>query len=121
MFGPDGQTVNLAPVPWLRRRYGERPPIPVPVARGRDLSVGPLRVIDLTSAGHGWCLFQDLTGLLGTETNYDAEERIRAIIEQNDPLLAKALDYDTEADNVSITAKSREDILGVAAWVLSSL
>jgi hypothetical protein len=76
-------------------------------------------VLDLTSEGHGWSLFQDLTGLLGTETNYDAEERIRKVIEQNDPVLAKALEYDTEADNVSINAKGREDILGAAAWVLS--
>jgi hypothetical protein len=93
--------------------------LPAPVTRGRDLIVGPLTLIDLTSEGHGWSLFQNLTALLGTETNYDAEERIRAIIEQNDPLLAKALDYDTEGDNVSISAKSRDDILGVAAWVLS--
>jgi hypothetical protein len=77
-------------------------------------------LLDLTSAGHGWSLFQDLTGLLGTETNYEAEERIRAIIDQNDPVLGKALEYDTEADNVSIIAKTRDDILGVAAWVLSS-
>jgi tetratricopeptide (TPR) repeat protein len=119
MLQPSGQPVNLLAVPWLQRRYGERPPLPAPVTRGRDLIVGPLTLIDLTSEGHGWSLFQNLTALLGTETNYDAEERIRAIIEQNDPLLAKALDYDTEGDNVSISAKSRDDILGVAAWVLS--
>jgi hypothetical protein len=108
-------------VPWLQRRYGERPPVPTPVARGRNLIVGPLTLIDLTSDGHGWSLFQDLSTLLRTETNYDAEERIRTIIEQNDPLLAKSLEYDTEADNVSISAKTRDDILGVAAWVLSSV
>jgi hypothetical protein len=121
MFQPSGQPVNLIAVPWLQRRYGERPPVPAPVARGRDLIVGPLTLIDLTSAGQGWSLFQDLTGLLGAETNYDAEERIRAIIEQNDPLLAKAVEYDTEADNVSISAKNRDDILAVAAWVLSGI
>ena len=121
MFQPSGQPVNLTAVPWLQRRYGERPPVPAPVTRGRDLIVGPLTLLDLTSAAQGWSLFQDLTGLLGTETNYDAEDRIRAIIELNDPLLAKRLEYDTEADNVSIIARSREDILGVAAWVLSSV
>jgi hypothetical protein len=121
MFQPSGKAVNLVPVPWLPRRYGERPPLPPPVTRGRDLIVGPLTLLDLTAEGHGWSLFQDMTGLLGTETNYAAEERIRAIIEQNDPLLANALDYDTEADNVSIVARTREDILGVAAWVLSGI
>jgi hypothetical protein len=113
--------VDLVAVPWLQRRYGERPPVPAPVARGRNLIVGPLTLLDLTSDGHGWSLFQDLTTLLKTETNYDAEERIRTIIEQNDPLLAKSLEYDTEGDNVSISAKTRDDILGVAAWVLSSV
>jgi tetratricopeptide (TPR) repeat protein len=121
MFQPSGQHVTLTAVPWLQRRYGERPPVPEAVTRGRELIVGPLTLIDLTTDGQGWSLFQDLTGLLGTETNYDAEERIRAILEENDPLLARALGYDTEADNVSINAKSRDDILGVAAWVLSSI
>jgi tetratricopeptide (TPR) repeat protein len=121
MLQPSAKPVDLVAVPWLQRRYGERPPVPVPVTSGRNLIVGPLTLIDLTSDGHGWSLFQDLTTLLRTETNYDAEERIRTIIERNDPLLAKALEYDTEADNVSINAKSRDDILGVAAWVLSTI
>jgi hypothetical protein len=121
MFQPMGPAGGLADAPWAQRRYGERPPIPAPVAKRRKLSVGPLTLLDLTAEGHGWSLFQDLTGLLGTETNYDAEDRIRGIIEMNDPVLAKGLEFDTEADNVSIVAKTRDDILGVAAWVLSAI
>jgi tetratricopeptide (TPR) repeat protein len=121
MFRPSPQTVALVAVPWLNRRYGERPSLPPAVKKGRNLIVGPLKLLDLTSDGQGWSLFQDLTGLLGTETNYDAEERIRATIELNDPLLARAIEYDTEGDNVSITAKTRDDILAVAAWVLSGV
>ena len=36
-------------------------------------------------------------------------------------MLAKMLVFDTEAGNVSIVAKTREDILGVAAWTLSAI
>jgi hypothetical protein len=121
MFRPIGSTPELAEVPWLQRRYGERPPIPAPVTEGRTLLVGPLTLLDLTDEGHGWSLFCDLTTVLRTETNYDAEDRIRGIIQRNDPMLAKVLVFDTEADNVSIVTKTREDILGVAAWTLSAI
>jgi len=67
-----------------------------------------------------WTIFQDLSGLLDVENNFVADKRMRHAIEQQDAALLDRLDFDPDADFVSITAKTEADIRR-AAQVIQSL
>jgi hypothetical protein len=66
-----------------------------------------------------WTIFQDLSGLLDVENNFVADKRIRQAIEQQDAALLDRLDFDPDADFVSITAKTEADIRRVAQVIQS--
>jgi hypothetical protein len=61
-----------------------------------------------------WSIFQDLTGLLNVDNNFVASERIRHAIKQQDASLLDQLEFDPDADFVSITAQTEADIRKVA-------
>lgn len=61
-----------------------------------------------------WWILQDLTELLGTHTNADAEARLRHAIGRHSRDLLKRLSFDTEAGGVGVQAKSEADIREVA-------
>jgi hypothetical protein len=61
-----------------------------------------------------WSIFQSLAHEFNVSTNYAAETRIKREIRQQDPQLARRLDWDTEAGNVGIYTEKEEDIRTVA-------
>jgi hypothetical protein len=64
-----------------------------------------------------WWILQDLTDLLDTETNHDAEARLRSAIEDRSPELLRRLSWDSEAGALGVQARSGADILAVAAVI----
>jgi hypothetical protein len=57
-----------------------------------------------------WSIFQDLSDLLSVANNFDADRKIRRAIRQRDPDLLNRLEFDPDADFVSISAKTEDDI-----------
>jgi len=63
-------------------------------------------------SGGGWYLRADLTERLGVETNYDAEDTVRAAV--TDRELAGRLSFDSEASAVTISAADQADLRAAA-------
>ena len=61
-----------------------------------------------------WFIFTSLAEELGVATNHQAEQVIKRYLKAENPELLKRLHWDTEAENVSITAKEEKDIRAVA-------
>jgi hypothetical protein len=57
---------------------------------------------------------QDLTGLLGTDTNAEAEARLQHAIGLRSGDLLARLSFDSEAGGVGVRARSKADINEVA-------
>ena len=64
-----------------------------------------------------WWISEDLTDLLGTRTNADAERRLIARLRLEEPALLARLDFDTEGDAVTVMAKTKEDAIAVAGVI----
>ena len=61
-----------------------------------------------------WFILASLAEELGVATNYQAEQVIKRNLKAENPELLKRLHWDTEAGNVSISAKEEKDIRAVA-------
>jgi hypothetical protein len=107
--GLDASVARLrAARPELAVRVGGRPA----AAGGGEVEVHPPAPgID------GWWIREDLTGVVGARTNYDAEERLRAALAAFDAPLLRRLSFDTEAAAVDIQAGEERDIRAVAALI----
>jgi hypothetical protein len=79
-----------------------------------SLWIGPVEVHPPSENLADWWLMQDLTGLLGTATNAEAEGRLQAAIHQRSRDLLQRLRFDTEAAAVGVNAQSEADIREVA-------
>jgi hypothetical protein len=82
--------------------------------------VGPVHYDPPGDGIEQWIIFQSLADLLGTETNQEAEELIRAELRRRDPALLERLQFDSEAGAVGIYAAS-EDSIRAAADVIAGL
>jgi len=66
-----------------------------------------------------WDISQDLSDLLGVANNFDADRKIRQAIRQRDPALIERLEFDPDADFVSISARTKDDIRKAADIIRS--
>lgn len=83
-------------------------------ARVASVSIGPIEVHPPSADLSDWWLLQDLTGLLGTDTNAEAEARLQHAIGLRSRELLERLSFDSEAGAVGVTARSEADIREVA-------
>ena len=79
-----------------------------------SMSVGPVEVHPPSRDLAGWWFLQDLTSLLGTDTNAEAEARLQHAIGRRSRDLLARLQFDSEAGGVGVTAESETDIREVA-------
>lgn len=127
----DGDLAPLADLPVLRRVevYGDigtavaalrkaRPDVEVVWREGSKptpgVQAGPVFLHPADERIPVWWLREDLTGLLRTSTNAGAEERLRTALAVENPQLLERLRFDTEADAVTVEAKSEADLRAVA-------
>jgi hypothetical protein len=79
-----------------------------------SISIGPVEVHPPSPGLADWWFLQDLTGLLGTDTNAEAEARLQHAIGRRSRDLLARVDFDSEAGGVGVRAKSEADIREVA-------
>src|SRR5260370_1454271 len=100
-----------------------RPEVVIEINRAAEQAVvadGPIEVHPPSPEISDWWILHDLTRLLGTGTNVEAEARLKnAIADRSAHLLAR-LTFDTEASAVGVSAATEEDIREVIA-VISKL
>jgi hypothetical protein len=72
------------------------------------IAVGPLRYRRLPDGA--WSIFSNVVEALGTETNVDAEARVRGAIRDEDLALHDRLVFDSEPGALAIIAASEDDI-----------
>lgn len=70
--------------------------------------------VGLKHIGDEWSIFTDLTQLLGTSTNHDAERLVNGALS---PAIRNAVEFDAEAGGFCAIAKDRETIAAVAAVI----
>lgn len=103
----------------LRRR---RPEIEVETWLTGDpegrIHVGPIHCDPPAPGIDHWTIYQDVTTLLGTPTNDDAERRVRAHLRRSDPALLKRLEFDSESGAIAIYASAEADIRGAAEAIV---
>jgi hypothetical protein len=80
-------------------------------------SVGEV-MIDHPPGTDRWSIYQDLTRLLRTETNADADARLRAALQRTDAGLLGRLTWDSESGGVAVYAGTEGDIRAVARVIL---
>lgn len=85
-----------------------------PWQRRADIEVGEIAIVRLEDGT--WSIFQDVTDLLGVQTNHEAEDRVRAAM---DPALRERVEFDSEGSALAISAASETDIRAAALAVLS--
>ena len=66
-----------------------------------------------------WSLFADVSALLGTKNNYDAERAVRRRLKSIAPALDRHLEFDSEADSFCANATSRSDVQQLARIIRS--
>lgn len=93
--------------------------VPLLPETGQIFQDGPLilRKID----DDFWSIFQDLSDMLGVENNFTASNRIRRAVQKYNPGLLARLEFDPDADFVSVRAFSEDDIQAVAAVISAHL
>jgi hypothetical protein len=118
---PNLKRLDLFPATYLGDRVGAfrklRPDVSVQAQNdvgALSLWIGPVEVHPPSGSLADWWLMHDLTGLLGTETNAEAEARLQAAIHERSRELLQRLRFDTEAAAVSVNAPSEADIREVA-------
>ena len=90
-----------------------------PVAEdGPAAAVGPIRYRRLDTGR--WSIFQDVSDLLGTRSNIEADGAVRGALRDEDPALLERLELDSEPDALAITAE-REDDIRRAAEIVAAL
>lgn len=78
----------------------------------RDVRAGhsPIVIQPPSDGSTQWSIFESFAERMNVETNYAAEKAIRREIHKRDPMLAKRLEWDTEAGAVGIYARTESDI-----------
>jgi hypothetical protein len=76
--------------------------------------VGVIYLRPPAGAIRNWWIREDLTGLFRVSTNSEAEELLRNALRVDDPSLLARLNFDTEADAVSVDAQLEPDVRKVA-------
>jgi hypothetical protein len=69
--------------------------------------------------GGSWSMFQDLADVFNVENNFVAEREIRSAIRLHDADLLSRLQFDADADFVSITARTEADVRTVTQVIES--
>jgi hypothetical protein len=93
----------------IRRRFpGAR--VDVRPVTPRSPSVDVKRLPD-----GGYSIYADLSDLLGVNDNFEAEKRLRGRLSQADPDLLDRLEFDSEADALSVVGSSEADLRRVLA------
>jgi hypothetical protein len=82
-----------------------------------SISIGPVEVHPPSAGLADWWFLQDLTGLLGTDTNAEAEARLQHAIGRRSRDLLARLSFDSEAGGVGVRAKSEADIREVVSLI----
>ena len=104
----------------LRRR---RPEVEVETWLHGDpegrIRVGPIHCDPPAPGIDHWTIYQDVTPILGTPTNDDAERRVRAHLRRHDPALLKRLEFDSESGAIGIYASSEADIRAAADAIVA--
>ncbi len=78
--------------------------------------------VEMRKLGEGfWSIFQDMTDLLGVENNFDADRKVRQAIRRQDVDLFKRLEFDPDADFISVRARGEADIRQAAGIIQSIL
>ena len=62
---------------------------------------------------HEWIAVGDATRYVGTYNNHGAEARLHKRLRRRDPLLARRSSWDSDADFVDVSAKSRIDVVAL--------
>jgi hypothetical protein len=129
----DGDVTPLIGLPRLRRVkvYGDldasvlelrraRPDVTVdwrPADQRQGERMGDVYLQKPVEGSTQWWMSEDLTELLGTRTNHDAERRLVSRMRTENPALLAQLDFDTEGDAVVVLAKTRADLIAVAELI----
>jgi hypothetical protein len=111
-------TFSRAAVEWLRK---ELPACNIELTveqKPADRSEERLGSLRIAREGKTWTVFQDLSSL-GYENNYDVEKAVKAALHRQAPTVLPRLQFDSEAEAFSVTARSLDDIKAVAAAVES--
>jgi hypothetical protein len=87
----------------------------VPRPSGEPFRCYPMALLRLCSNlnRREWFAVGDATRYVGTYNNHGAEARLRKRLRRRDPLLARRLSWDSDADFVDVRAKSRIDVVAV--------
>lgn len=94
-----------------------RPDVVIDVAhsaKSATLAIGPVQVHPPSAENSEWWILQDLTRLLGTETNVEAEARLKSAVANRSNRLLARLNFDSEASAVGVSAAAEADIREVA-------
>ena len=78
-----------------------------------EVEVGPVTIHPPLETGGPWWILQDLSSVLSTATNAEAEGVLRRRLEAENPALLSRLEFDTEAGGVGIRG-TEEDLREVA-------
>ncbi len=131
----DGDLMPLAEIPALRRvRLGQdigadpdvlrraRPDIEIQAMPQRTRTAGgePAGAVTIHRPSPGvrqWSIFEDLTEVIGGNTNYAAEARLRRALSASNAELLRRLSFDTESGAVGIYADAEADIRAVAGII----
>lgn len=81
------------------------------------LSIGPVDIHPPSSEIRDWWFLQDLTAVLGTDTNAEAEAHLQHAIGRRSHDLLGRLRFDSEAGAVGVAADSEADIREVAELI----
>jgi hypothetical protein len=114
----DGDLEPLATIPRLRfagfaGRYASMPELKARIGHDDRGPEPPYRQLPTGT----WSILRDVAALLDVEDNFDAEERVRALL---DPEVAARLTFDSEPDMLGITAKREADIQAAAAAIATA-
>jgi hypothetical protein len=126
----DGDLTPLAALPALKRLtvFGDvgravdalrntRPDLDITWHRGQTSPGERVGIVFIRPpAEHlaNWWIREDLADRLFVRTNADAEERLRVTLAADDAALLERLEFDTEADAVTILARDEADLRVVA-------
>lgn len=127
----DGDLSPLADLPALRRVsvYGDvrvealrraRPDIEIDWSKGKPPPgelIGQVYLRPPLKGSSRWWIREDLTEALGVSTNAAAEAKLRTELKRVDPELLGRLDFDTEADAVTINGSTEQDMRAVGCLI----
>jgi hypothetical protein len=100
--------------PGLRRLRKAKPGRRTTIHEAPDQPSDPLEPMFVAGT---WSLFADVSVLLRTKNNYDAERAVRRRLKSVAPDLGLRLEFDSEADSFCANATSRSDLQRLAGII----